>query len=316
MATDNSKPAGPGPQLVVLAAGVGRRYGGGKQTEAIGPFGEAIVEYSMYDALRQGFAEIIFVIRREMEHDFRASVGRFVEERARARYVFQSLDDLPAEFELPLHRSKPWGTGHALRCVRGAVDGPFAVINADDFYGGHCYRAMVDFLAQASEAGGRYGVVGFRLTDTLSDHGEVARGICEITRDGSLGGIVERARIRRFPEGVRYATLEGEWKEIPEESVVSMNMWGFTPDLFEHLEAELRVFLEREGTDPEAELYLPEVVGSLIRDGQVSVKVLRAEGQWFGLTNREDRIAARRSIRDLVEAGSYPSPLWGPRHAE
>jgi len=315
MTTHSSKPAGPGPQLVVLAAGVGRRYGGGKQTETIGPFGETIVEYSVYDALRQGFAEVIFVIRREMEHDFRAGTCRFVEERTRTRYMFQSLDDLPEGFELPLHRSKPWGTGHALRCVRGAVDGPFAVINADDFYGKHCYRAMSDFLAQASESRGRYGIVGFRLADTLSEHGEVARGICEITSDGSLGGIVERARVRRFPEGVRYATPKGDWKAIPGESVVSMNMWGFTPDLFEHLEAELRVFLERKGTDPEAELYLPEVVGSLIRDGRASVKVLRAEGRWFGLTNREDRIAARRSIRDLVEAGSYPSPLWGPRDA-
>jgi hypothetical protein len=313
MGRDRGDGSGAGPQLVVMAAGMGSRFGGPKQLEPLGPAGETIPDYSAFDALRHGFSEIVFIVREEIEEAFRSVVGSNVEPRIPTRYVRQRLDDLPPGFVPPAGRDKPWGTAHALWCCRDLLDRPFAVINADDFYGEGAFRALGEFLSRPDLSGGQYCMVGYRLDETLSPHGEVSRGVCTTSAEGLLQGIVETPAIRREGERVTCATADGGRRALAGDSVVSMNVWGFTPDLLGHLDDALVAFLGDHASDRSAECYLPAVVGSLLGSHQASVRVLRAATRWFGLTNREDLADAKATLAGLVATGAYPDALWGRR---
>ena len=322
-------PARPGsqgasPTLVVMAAGIGSRYGGLKQVDPVGPSGEIILDYSVYDAIRAGFGRVVFVIRREIESDFRDAVGRNVEPHIDTAYTFQELSALPDGFSVPPGRKKPWGTAHAVLCARDEVPGAFAAINADDFYGAGAFAAIGEHLARgaAPDAGARggenggtstveeYSMAGYLLENTLSEHGHVSRGVCEVTRDGFLTGIVERETIRLFPDGVKYEGPEGVWTPIPADSTVSMNIWGFGAGFFSHLDAGFSEFLARDRDRPGAECYLPSVVNGLVDDGRARVRVLPTDERWFGITYREDMPTAKDAIRKRIDGGVYPEKLW------
>jgi hypothetical protein len=292
-----------GPTLVVLAAGIGRRYGGLKQIDPVGPNGELILDYSVYDALGAGFGQVVFVINRDMEALFRQRIGRKVERRCPTTYVFQVLEDLPAGFRIPPGRQKPWGTAHAVLCCQDAVQTPFAVINADDFYGRGAFRVLAQALGRARD--GRvpcdYYMVSYLIENTLSDHGQVARGVCAVSQGGYLQQIHERTRIEKYGQTARYTEDGQHWIEIPRGTPVSMNMWGFTPSLFPELEARFRQFLqENRSRLLQAEFLLPEVVGALIREQRARVKVLPSDEQWFGITYQEDKPQVERAIRTLI----------------
>ncbi len=304
----------PSLTLLVMAAGIGSRYGSLKQIDPIGPNGEIVVDYSVYDALQAGFDRIVFVIRKEIEGAFRARIGRTVESRVETAYVLQELDRLPAGFALPVGRTKPWGTGHAILCARDQVATPFAAINADDFYGRTAFSALAGHLRNAPNSGGiyDYAMVGYVLENTLSEHGQVARGICEAGLDGCLIDIRERQKVRGFPDGVKFAGDDGAWVGLPAGSFVSMNVWGFTPSIFGELEARFPAFLrERAANTLMAEFLIPEVVGSLVREGKARVRVLPTAEKWFGVTYPEDRPRVQAAIREIVARGLYPEKLWG-----
>jgi hypothetical protein len=298
--------------LVVMAAGIGSRYGGLKQMDPVGPGGEKIIDYSVYDARRAGFGQVVFVIRKEMEDDFREHIGRRIEQQIETRYVYQELEPLPEGFNVPEGRVKPWGTAHAVATCRDAVRTPFAVINADDFYGPSAFRVLGDFLQTAREREGvhEYGLVGYLLGNTLSEHGHVSRGVCEVAPGGTLHEIHERVKIQRFEDAIRHTEDGRTWIDLPADSVVSMNMWGFTPSLFEELDAGFVEFLRDRGSDLKAEYLLPERVGDLVAAGRARVQVLRTDARWFGITYKEDKPFVERAIRELVERGAYPPSLW------
>ncbi len=303
----------PGPTLVIMAAGIGSRYGGLKQIDPVGPSGEIIIDYSIYDGLRAGFQRAVFIIRRDIEADFREKVGRNVEGRMEVEYVFQDLSDVPDRFTIPETRKKPWGTGHAVRSARGKLDGPFAVINADDFYGASSYQALCDYLKTATDADGvgDYSLVGYVLWNTLSDHGHVARGVCSADADGLLTDIQERVRIEKFGEEARFSEDDGaSWTDVSRDSPVSMNMWGFTPGYIDALEERFPKWLEENGGEAKTEFFVPMVVGDMIADGSARVKVLPTDEKWFGVTYREDAPAVKAAIADLVARGVYPQSLW------
>ncbi len=299
----------PDPQLVVMAAGMGERYGGPKQTDPVGPSGEFIIDYSVHDAVRAGFAKVIFVIRRDMAQAFRDQIGRAVEKRVETAYAFQEIDALPSGAVCPRARTKPWGTGHALLCARDAADAPFAVINADDFYGAGAFEAIGGHL-RSVPAGSRgdYCIVAYHLRETLSDHGGVARGVCTTTDGLYLATIVERFGIRKFPDGIKCAD-GANMVPIDDDSLVSTNMWGFTGDFFEHLESGFSDFLASSIDDPRAEYLLPSVVDNLIRSQTARVRILATDEQCSGLTYRADKPELERRIKDLVRRGRYPANL-------
>ncbi len=301
----------PQPTLVVMAAGIGSRYGGLKQIDPVGPHGEIIVDYSLYDALGAGFGKVVFVLRREIEEAFRERVGRWIERRCETVYVLQGLDDLPPGFSAPPGREKPWGTAHAVLRCRGMVDAPFAVINADDFYGRSSFAVLCDYLRGARDTGETYDycMVGYVLENTLTEYGHVTRGVCSVDGAGNLQEIHERHKVKRLSERVCYSEDGETWIEIPVRSPVSMNLWGFTPSLFAELEARFPVFLRRAG-DPKAEFLLPEIVGDLVAEGRARVRVLPTQERWFGVTYPQDKTWVKAGIAGLVAAGVYPDPLW------
>ena len=302
------------PTLVVMAAGIGSRYGGLKQIDPVGPNGEIILDYSVYDALKAGFGRVVFVIKKEIERVFRERVGKTIDNQCETAYVFQRLDDVPEGFAVPPDRQKPWGTAHATLTARHVVDTPFAVINADDFYGQSSYRILGDYLRGAQDGGGVYDycMMGFVLRNTLTEHGHVARGVCRMDGDGFLVGIRELTQIEKSGNDARYTEDGKTWAELPGEGVVSMNMWGFTPSLFSELETRFLPFLrENESNILRAEYFLPEAVGKLVAEGRAAVKVLPTEEQWFGVTYRQDKPRVKRAILDLVGRGVYPDNLWG-----
>lgn len=295
--------------LVILAAGMGSRFGGLKQVQPVGPAGELIIEYSLHDAKRAGFDRAVLVIRRDIEADFRASIGRRLEQHIAVDYVFQEADDVPAAFRTAAAtRSKPWGTGHAVLAARRAVSRPFAVINADDFYGAAGYRALAAHFAAAP---GSYALVGYPLRQTLSEHGTVSRGLCAVGANGRLESITELTKIERTDCGARYTDPAGVEQQLTGEETVSMNFWGFTPAVFGQLEEKFAAFLAARSGDPKAEFYLPTALSELNQSGAAEVRLLRSDDAWFGITYREDLVSAQTAVRDLIVAGRYPSPLWG-----
>lgn len=302
------------PTLVVMAAGIGSRYGGLKQIDPVGPNGEILIEYSLYDAVRAGFGRVVFVIKREIEQVFRQRIGSKAERAIDTSYVFQELDDLPQGFALPAGRTKPWGTGHAALEARRVVDGPFAVINGDDFYGQASFQAIADFLKTArDDTKYRYAMVGYPVENTLTEHGHVARGVCAVDASGNLSGLVERTRIQSFNGEARYTEDGTDWQAIPKGTPVSMNLWGFTPSMMTELEQRFPEFLRTMADPLKAELYLPMVVDALIKEGRASVKVLPTDDRWFGVTYQQDKAAVGSAIAKLVESGQYPRQLWGKR---
>ena len=302
------------PTLVIMAAGIGSRYGGLKQVDPIGPEGELIIDYSVYDALRAGFGRVVFVIRPDIEEAFRQTVGQRVEGHVDARYVFQQLDDLPAGASPLAGRTKPWGTGHAVLAAREKVDGPFAVINADDFYGAQSFEVLARFLERADDSGevATWALVGYVLWNTLSDHGYVSRGVCQVDDRGELAEIVERTRVEKQGESARFSEDGGDsWQTLDRDALVSMNMWGFTPRFMVEAEARFARFLAENGDSEKAEFYIPTVVDQMIRSSEVRVRVLPTEERWFGMTYREDAETAREAVAALIERGVYPRALWG-----
>lgn len=302
----------PGPTLVVMAAGIGSRYGGLKQIDPVGPNNEIIIDYSIYDALKAGFKKVVFVIRRDIEQAFREKVGKNIEPLVRVVYVFQELSDLAGGFTLPRERLKPWGTAQAVLSCRDAVDTPFAVINADDFYGASAFQTLGDYLREAEDQEGfyHYSMVGYLLKNTLSGHGYVSRGICSATAEGYLLDVHECTKIQKFGEVIKYTEDNKNWLELPPDSIVSLNMWGFTPSLFAELERGFVLFLNKNINNAKAEYFLPTVVNQLIKENKARVKVLHTGEKWFGATYKEDMPEIRKEIRDLIDRGVYPEKLW------
>ena len=295
------------PTLLVLAAGMGSRYGGLKQIDPVGPGGETIIDYSIYDALRAGFGKLVFVIRKNIEQAFRESVGARFEKRIAVEYVYQELDQLPPGFEVPAGRTKPWGTAHAILVAADAIHEPFAVINADDFYGAEGYRVLARHLQSGSPD---YAMVGFVLRNTLSDFGSVARGVCQVSGDGFLEDVVEMTKIERDGAHARNTDAAGRVTKLTGDEAVSMNMWGFTPRVFGHLQEYFERFLELSGPDAKSECFIPSAVNELVLTGQARVKVLRTNDSWFGITYREDHPRVAASIGRLIQGGTYPERLW------
>ncbi len=296
-----------------MAAGIGNRYGGLKQMDPVGPSGELIIDYSVYDALKAGFSKIVFIIRKSFEADFRDIVGKKIEKKTDVDYVFQELDSLlPPGVTVPKDRQKPWGTGHAVLTSKHCVSIPFAVINADDYYGSHSFKVLGDYLNTAADADGvfDYSMVGFVLKNTLSDHGYVARGVCTANEQGYLKDIHERTRIEKIDAAVKY-TEDGErWIELSPESIVSMNMWGFTPSLFEALEKGFKDFYAENFGKPKAEFFLPTVVDALVQAGKARVKILPCPDKWYGVTYKQDHVLVKAAMAQFVASGVYPKNIW------
>ena len=298
------------PTLLVLAAGMGSRYGSLKQMDGVGPNGEAIIDYSVYDAIRAGFGKVVFVIRHSFEADFKEvfNAERFGH-KIEVEYVFQELDYLPEGFTLPEGRQKPWGTNHAVMMAANVINEPFAVINADDFYGRQAYKAIGEYLQALDGSEGRYCMVGYQVNKTLSDNGTVSRGVCTVDEDGNLQGMVERTQIERV-NGTIVFHDEGTDEPLAEDTPVSMNLFGFTPDYFRHSESYFKEFLAENIDNLKSEFYIPKMVNKLINDGTATMRVLRTASDWFGVTYKEDKPLLMSKIEELIEEGFYPRNLW------
>ncbi len=300
--------------LVIMAAGIGSRFGGGiKQLAPVGPNGEIIMDYSIYDALEAGFNHIVFIIRSELEHDFKEVIGNRIEKVVSVSYAYQELDKLPAGFQKPEGRTKPWGTGHAILCCKDVVHTPFAVINADDYYGKEGFKKIHDYLVEerSSEDPARFCMAGFILGNTLSENGSVTRGVCQVDTAGNLASVKETSNIIKTSGGAAIAGADGATVPIDANSHVSMNMWGFTPVILDKLEKGFELFLSSlEPEDLKSEYLLPTVVDQMIHEGAAQVKVLESHDKWFGVTYKEDKEFVVQSIRRLVETGVYPKTLF------
>ncbi len=312
----------PMATLLLLAAGMGSRYGGLKQLDGMGPAGETMMDYAIFDAVRAGFTRVVFVIRRDFEDAFRDVIVPRYASQVPVDICFQELADVPADIPVTSAREKPWGTAHAIRAARDIVREPFAAINADDFYGRASYEAMHGFLTSAEAADGvkagtlpTYAMVGFELRRTLSPHGTVARGICTTDADGYLTGVKEMTRITAVDDHVENQEIPDAPVRLTGDEPVSLNMWGFTPAAFPQIEDTFRAFLREHGQHPTAECYIPSVVDQLVRKGACRVRVLPTTSRWFGVTYREDRPGVAAALAALTSDGEYPSPLWTARAA-
>ena len=322
------------PVLLVMAAGMGSRYGGLKQIDPVSEQGEIILDFSLYDAMLAGFEDVVFVIKRENEEAFRELIDQRAGKRLNVRYAFQELTNIPEGREVPEGRVKPWGTGHAVLSAKDLIDGPFAVINADDYYGSHAFQTMYDFLSSGCDGEKyRYAMVGYMVEKTLSESGSVARGVCTVTPDGKLADVTERTKIRRLPEGGEYAGARpgavafteddgATWTEVPEGTMVSMNFWGYTRSMMDELAKGFVEVIDKtlsipklpDGSVPEkvlkAEYYLPIVTDSLLKAGLADVTVLRSPDQWYGVTYKDDKQGVVDALRSLKDKGFYPEVLW------
>lgn len=302
------------PVLVIMAAGMGSRYGGLKQLDPVDGQGHIIMDFSLYDAVQAGFEKVIFIIKKENEADFKEVIGNRIEGKMQVEYAFQELLDIPEGFEVPEGRVKPWGTGHAVLSSRKLADGPFVVINADDYYGKSAFSQIYDYLT-THEDGEKYNyvMVGYVLENTLTENGHVARGICTVDADGHLSGITERTRIEKKGEKTAYTEDEGKsWHEIPEGSIVSMNLWGFTESFMKELEAGFVPFLEKglKENPLKCEYFLPGVVNGLVAEGKASVAVLKSYDRWYGVTYKEDKKKVSDAMEKMKREGLYPQNLW------
>ena len=300
------------PTLFVLAAGMGSRYGGLKQLDGVGPNGETIMDYSIYDAIQAGFGKIVFVIRKDFEEDFRKKVLSKYEGHVPVEVVFQSIDDLPEGYTCPADRSKPWGTNHAVLMGKNAIKEPFAVINADDFYGRDAFRVIAEDLMRPREGKkGDYCMVGFRVGNTMTENGSVARGVCSTSPDGHLTGVVERTAISYDPDHrIVFTDENGDVQTLDPMVPVSMNLWGFTPDYFDYSDREFRKFLDKSIDTPKSEFFIPLCIDALIKNGEATVKVLDTDSKWFGVTYAADRPGVVEKLAALHADGTYPSPLF------
>jgi dTDP-glucose pyrophosphorylase len=303
------------PVLLVLAAGMGSRYGGLKQIDPVGPGGETLLDYAVYDAIQAGFGRVVFVIRRDFAEAFQARVAASFGRHVPVEYVYQELGDLPGGRTPPSARTKPWGTAHAVRTAREAIGAPFVVINADDFYGRDAYRQLARFLADAPASRTaapceKLAMAGYRLEQTLSEHGTVARGICEVSPAGLLQSVTEHTIIEGTPRGIESRQADGSVVRLAPDAVASMNIWGFTPALFTLMEEQFGIWLDQQAGHLKAEWYIPSVVNTLVQAGRASVQVLPTDSRWFGVTYREDRARTMAAIARQIEAGVYPARLW------
>ena len=297
------------PTLFVLAAGMGSRYGGLKQIDGLGPNGETIMDYSVYDALRAGFGKVVFVIRKDFEEAFREVVISKYADKVPCEVCFQSVDKVPEGCTYNPERTKPWGTNHAVLMAKGLINEPFAVINADDFYGRESFQVLADYLKSVEGTTGKYCMVGYRVANTLSENGSVSRGVCATDENGYLTDVVERTKIEKVGDKIIY-TEDGVDTEISPNSPVSMNMWGFTPEYFEYVEKAFVEFLQARGQELKSEFYIPTLVNDMIRSGKATCKVLDTTSKWFGVTYAEDRPQVVMKINNLVKEGVYPEKLF------
>jgi NDP-sugar pyrophosphorylase family protein len=296
------------PTLIILAAGMGSRYGGLKQMDEVGPSGEAIIDYSLFDAIRAGFGKVIFVIRHDFADAFKERFDPKLKGLIDVEYVYQSLDKLPSGFTLSPERQKPWGTAHALWMAAGVANEPMAVINADDFYGRKAYQAMADFLLTSNDSG-EYAMIGYNVENTLSDHGTVSRGVCETDENGYLTTVIERTKIIGETEGIFFYEEDGKHQLKP-QTPVSMNFWGLKPNVFQYLEEGFSQFLTIHGSELKSEYYIPLLINDNIVNGNIKTKVIECDSPWFGVTYIEDKPIVKGRIAQLIEEEVYPSKLW------
>ena len=302
------------PVLVIMAAGMGSRYGGLKQIDPVDNEGHIIMDFSIYDAKRAGFEKVVFIIKKAIEKEFKAGIGDRISQYMDVEYVYQELDTLPERFEVPEGRVKPFGTGHAILSCKDVVDGPFAVINADDYYGVHAFQEIYNYLTEnEDDEKYHYAMVGYILSNTLTENGYVSRGICEMDKDAFLTGITERTHIEQRDMGVQFTEDDGKtWEDIAADSIVSMNMFGFTASMLKELECRFPEFLEKglKENPMKCEYFLPSVVSDLIEEDKADVKVLRSEDRWYGITYKEDKEAVVSAVQKLKDTGVYPQHLW------
>lgn len=303
------------PVLVIMAAGMGSRYGGLKQIDPVDDEGDKIIDFSLFDAKRAGFEKVIFIIKKENEADFKEAIGDKVAMQIEVEYAYQELSDVPKGCFIPEGRVKPYGTAHAVRAARNLIDGPFAVINSDDFYGSETFSLIFNQLKQMTPSEGKkhYCMVGFELGKTLTENGSVSRGICSLDEEGYLKDIVERTKIVKTENGAEYTEDGTIFEPISVKSVTSMNIWGFTKDFLDELDKAFTVFFEKEiPTNPlKAECFLPFVVNDMLKEGRADVKVMTTSDEWFGVTYQEDKPFVKASVKALKEKGIYPEKLWG-----
>lgn len=297
------------PTLVIMAAGMGSRYGGLKQIDPVGPSGEIVLDYSVYDAIQAGFGKVVFIIRPDIEAAFKEAIGSKLDGKINVQYAFQSLEDLPGGFTVPAGRTKPWGTGHAIFSARDIVNEPFAVINADDFYGRESFKVLAKELSTMKVTDTGSCMVGFYIKNTISPHGGVTRGQCTV-KNSFLQGVVERFEIERKKDGIIRCAVDGGLLDIADNEFTSMNMWGFTPPLFDYLQKGFTQFLAARGTEQKSEYLIPSIVDEMIKTGATHVKVLPTNEKWMGVTYTEDKPLVMGGIRELVDSGLYPENLW------
>ena len=291
---------------------MGSRYGGLKQLDQVGPSGETIIDYSIYDAIRAGFGKVIFIIKEAIEDDFKETFVERLKDKIAIDYVFQETWMVPEGISIPDDRSKPWGTGHAVMMADGKINGPFAVINADDFYGRGAFESLADYYKDwTSERSNDYCMVGYRVANTLSEFGAVSRGVCQPDSDSFLVDVVERTHIERQQTGIVFKNEKEQFVAIPDDTFVSMNFWGFTPSFFGFLNKGFESFIQKNAENLKAEFYIPSVVNELIKSQQATVRILHCDEKWFGMTYKEDRPIVVKSIRELIRMGVYPENLWG-----
>ena len=302
------------PVLVIMAAGMGSRYGGLKQIDPIDQDGHIIMDFSIYDAKRAGFEKVVFIIKKEDEEDFKEAVGNRMESLMEVSYAYQDLKNLPGGFQMPEGRTKPWGTAHAVLSAAGQIDGPFAVINADDYYGVHAFQQIFDYLSShEDDEKMRYTMVGYQLKNTVTDNGHVARGVCELDQDNYLMSVTERTRIEKHTDGIAYTEDDGKtWNSLADDTIVSMNMWGFTESILTEIQNGFSEFLENnlEKNPLKCEYFLPSVVSRLLKEGKATVEVLATKDVWYGVTYRQDKPVIERAIKEMKQNGIYPEKLW------
>lgn len=298
------------PILLIMAAGLGSRYGGLKQIDKIGPNGEILLELAVHDAIKAGFERIVFILRKEIKEEFKNLIGNKLEQYVEVQYAIQDIENLPQGYTVPLERTKPWGTGQAILCARSIVDAPFAAINADDFYGQEAFKKIYEFLINNKDEN-MYGMIGYKLCNTLSENGHVARGVCRV-KNGYLEEVVERTKIIKQDESAFYIEDDKKWIELDYNSTVSMNMWGFNTSIFQALEDRFKEFLDTEvKVNPQkSEYFIPSVVSNLLSENKISVKVMKSEDKWYGVTYKEDKYIVRSAIENMIKDGIYNKNIW------